>query len=108
MCHYYLPVSAIQSLSRLGAHDILEQVPAPPGDSTGGQCDEAERVVGLRDAVQGRVNLVSASGKVGFLGCFFSFFELGKSVVSAAFWLLQATLSTATSNCLYVKLNVFT
>jgi hypothetical protein len=108
VCHYYLPVSAIQSLSRLGAHDILEQVPAPPGDSAGGQCDEAERVVGLRDAVQGRVNLVSASGKVGFLGCFFSFFELGKSVVSAAFWLLQATLSTVTSNCLYVKLNVFT
>jgi hypothetical protein len=104
VCHYYLPVSAIQSLSRLGAHDILEH----PGDSAGGQCNEAERVVGLRDAVQGRVNLVSASGKVGFLGCFFSFFELGKSVVSAAFWLSRATLSTATSNCLYVKLNVFT
>lgn len=67
MCHYYLPRRAVQSLSTQPAmQDGSNQNRASSARySASTRLDEAERVVGLQDAVQGRVNVVTASGKVG-------------------------------------------
>lgn len=54
VCRYYLPVSAVQSLGGCGS----------VAHATSNRRDEALKIVGLCDPVQGRVNLVAESGKM--------------------------------------------
>jgi anaphase-promoting complex subunit 1 len=63
VCRYYLPVSAVQSLN-IGSPGKGSTSVVKPMDATSGRRDEAEKVVGLCDPVQGRINVVTESGKM--------------------------------------------
>ena len=62
ICCYYLSLSSVQSLSSTSwSKDHSEN---KLQDVTGNRQDESLRIVGLCDAVQGRVNVVTDSGKM--------------------------------------------
>lgn len=63
ICRYFLPISALESLKVRppGKGSVSTSMPS---DATSSGRDGAQKIVGLCDPVQGRVNVVTESGKM--------------------------------------------